>query len=85
MQKLLKVISNELENTRFELESELDATLKNEELSMAEKKERAIELLAGFAIAEVSNNLWTMYTTPPKEQEGDVQGPEVEPETTPKA
>ena len=68
MQKLLKVITNELENTRLELESKLDNVLKNESFDMATKKELAIEVLGDFAIAEISNNLWTMYITPPKDE-----------------
>ena len=84
---LIKVISNELENNRFEIEDRLDKVLNNKETSLSGKKEEAIRLLGQIAVAEISANLWQTYITP-KDTPGDENAnvvPEQGPEQKPKA
>jgi hypothetical protein len=67
MSNLVKVINNALENKRFKLENELEVVLQDTSLTFEEKEERTLKTLGEFAIAEISSNLWKMYTTKPEE------------------
>jgi hypothetical protein len=76
MSKLLKVITNELETKRFSLEIELERVLNSTTISMDDKKAQAIELLKEFAIAEISTNVWNIFTTPQEPAEGEAEAVE---------
>lgn len=81
MSNLVKVINNALENKRFTLENELEVVLNDASLTFAEKEEKTLAVLGEFALAEISSNLWKMYTTKPEEgvapeaQEGPTEKP----------